>query len=286
VGIHPLAVVHPSVRLGRDCEVGPFAVIEQDVTVGNRCSIDSHAVLKRGIVLGDDNRIGEHAVIGGLAQHIQAKNYDGRLRIGTGNTFREYVTIHRALSSSGETIVGNNNFFMVNAHVAHDCIVGNQIIMANAAMLGGHVTVDDKAFVSGGVAIHQFCRIGRQCMIGGTARVIKDVLPYVTIDGASNYVVGLNTIGLRRSGMTSEDLLQIKQAYRVIYRGCLSWSEVLRQLGEKFPTGPAAEFRRFCLGTKRGIIAERRLPPGATIKLASNDDHDAGDERPPQVKVG
>lgn len=286
MGIHPLAVVHPTARLGRDCEVGPFAVIEESVVLGDRCAVASHVVIRRGAVLGDDNRIGEHSVIGGLAQHIQARDYTGGVRIGSGNTLREYVTIHRALHEGGETVVGHNNFMMVNAHVAHDCVVGDHVILANNCMLGGHVTVDDRAFVSGGVAVHQFCRVGRQCMIGGTARIIKDVPPYVTIDGASNFVVGLNTIGLRRGGMSSAELLQLKQAYRVIYRSCLAWRDVLATLAEKFPTGPATEFHRFCLGTKRGIIAERRLPPGATIKLASNDESDEGEERSTRTKAG
>lgn len=286
VGIHPLAVVHPTVRLGRDCEVGPFAVIEENVVLGDRCVVESHVVIRRGVVMGNDNHIGEHSVLGGLAQHVQAKDYSGAVRIGSSNTLREYVTIHRALHEGGVTTVGNNNFMMVNAHVAHDCTVGDSVILANNSMLGGHVTVDDRAFVSGGVAVHQFCRVGRQCMIGGTARIIKDVLPYVTIDGASNFVVGLNTIGLRRGGMSSAELLTLKQAYRVIYRSCLAWRDVLATLAEKFPTGPANEFHKFCVGTKRGIIAERRLPPGATIKLASSDEGEEGEDRSGRTKVG
>jgi UDP-N-acetylglucosamine acyltransferase len=286
VGIHPLAVVHPSAQLGSDCEIGPFAIVEENTVMGDRCSIASHAVVKRGTTLGSDNLVGEHSVLGGLAQHVQAKTYVGRVRIGSGNVFREYITVHRPLHDEAQTVIGDNNFFMVNAHVAHDCVVGNSVILANNSMLGGHVTVEDRAFVSGGVAVHQFCRIGRQCMVGGTARIIKDVPPYVTIDGASNFVVGLNTIGLRRSGMTSADLLQLKQAYRVIYRSCLSWRDVLTALAEKFTTGPAANFLPFLQGTKRGIIAERRLPPGATLKLASAEEGEEGEGGERKSRVG
>lgn len=284
VGIHPLAVVHPSARLGTDCEIGPFAIVERDVVLGDRCTLESHAVVKCGTVMGSENRIGEHSVVGGLAQHLQAKSYEGCVRLGSGNVLREFVTIHRALHNEGATVVGDNNFMMVNAHIAHDCTVGSNVILANNCMLGGHVTVDDRAFISGGVAVHQFCRIGRQCMVGGLARIVKDVLPYVTIDGSSNFAVGLNTIGLRRSGMTSADMQQLKQAYRVIYRSCLPWRDVLARLAEQFAVGPAAEFHKFCLGTKRGIIAERRLPPGATIKLASAEEGEEGESR--QTKVG
>lgn len=286
MGLHPLAVVHPSAQLGRDCEIGPFALIDENAVLGDRCVVESHAVVRRGVVMGDDNRVCEHAVLGGLAQHLAARSYDGGLTIGSGNTFRENVTIHRALSSDGQTTLGNGNFLMVGSHVAHDCRVGDNVIMANNAMLGGFVSVDDKAFISGAVAVHQFCRIGRQCMIGGTARVVKDVPPFVTIDGASNFVVGLNTIGLRRSGMSGRDILPLKQAYRVIYRSCLSWSAVLAHLATEFPDGAAAEFHRFCVGTKRGIVAERRLPPGATIKLAMADEVEDGEDRKPQAKVG
>lgn len=286
MGIHPLAVVHPTARLGRDCEVGPFCVIEQDVVMGDRCVLDSHVVIRRGVTLGDDNRISESSVLGALPQHIQARAFDGGLTIGSGNTFREYTTLHRSMHAGTATIVGDNNFFMVNAHVAHDCIVGNNVIIANNTMLGGHVTVDDRAFISGGVAVHQFCRIGRQCMVGGTARVIKDVPPYVTIDGVSTYVVGLNTVGLRRGGMTSQDMVQLKAAYRTIYRSGFSWREVLEHLVAEFATGPAAEFHRFLSGTKRGIVAERRLPPGATIKLTVTDESEDTSDVTRRSKAG
>lgn len=286
MGIHPLAVVHPSARLGQDCEVGPFCVVEQDVVLGARCILDSHAIVRRGTVMGDDNRLSEGCVVGGLPQHLQSRTYDGGLTIGSNNTFREHTTIHRGLHAGAATIVGDNNFLMVGAHIAHDCVVGNNVIMANMAMLGGHVQVEDRAFISGAVAIHQFCRIGRQCMIGGTARVVKDVLPYVTIDGVSTYVVGLNTVGLRRGGMTVQEMNELKAAYRVIYRSGLTWREVLERLAAEFPTGPAAEFHRFCVNTKRGIVAERRLPPGATIKLAVTEEAAEGEDRRPQSKAG
>ena len=283
--VHPTAVVDPSAHVGRECSIGPYAILESNVVLGERCEIAAHAVLKRDTVLGDENRIGEFCVLGGLAQHIQAKSYCGRVRLGSNNTLRESCTVHRPLHD-GETLLGNDNFLMVGAHVAHDCTIGDHVIIANGSMLAGHVTVEDRAFISGGVAVHQFCRIGRQCMIGGTARIVKDVLPFVTIDGASNYVVGLNTIGLRRGGMSSADLMQLKQAYRVIYRSCLSWNAVLERLAAEFPEGPAAEFRRFCVGTKRGVIAERRLPPGATIKLSVADELEDGEDRRPRAKVG
>ena len=165
------------------------------------------------------------------------------------------------------TILGNNNLLMVNAHIAHDCHIGHHTIFANNAMMAGHVLVEDRAFVSGGVAVHQFCRIGRMAMVGGQARVVKDVPPFVTIDGASNFVVGLNTIGLRRSGATTAEITELKLAYRLIYRSGLKWNEILDRLGREFRDSLAGHFYEFFLGTHRGITQERRLPAGATIRL-------------------
>lgn len=141
-------------------------------------------------------------------------------------------------------------------------------------MLGGHVIVEDRAYVSGGVAVHQFCRIGSLAMIGGQARVVKDVPPYVTVDGQSSYVVGLNQIGLRRAGYSPEHIRQLKKAYRVLYRSTLLWNDVLAKLAAEFPEGPAAQLHEFCAATRRGIIPERRMPPSATIKLCSEPDEE------------
>lgn len=265
--IHPSAVVHPSARLGRGVSIGPFCVIEQEVTIGARCKLDSHVVIKQGSTLADDNHVCEGAIIGGLPQHVHMPERVGDLVIGSNNTIREHATLHRALEEGQTTRVGDHNLFMVGVHVAHDCLVGSHTIFANNAMLAGHVVVEDRAYVSGNVAVHQFCRIGRLAMVGGLARVIKDVPPYVTIDGTSNYVVGLNFVGLRRNGFTSEQIAQLKLAYRTIYRSGMKWQEILERLRVEFASGPAACYAAFCAGSRRGIVAERRLPPGATIKL-------------------
>ena len=156
---------------------------------------------------------------------------------------------------------------MVNAHVAHDCCVGNHTIMTNNVMLAGHITVGDRAYLSGGAAVHQFNRIGTLAMVGGQAHMVKDVPPYVTVDGLSSLVVGLNQVGLRRAGFDPDQIAHLKAAYRVIYRSGLIWTEILERLQADFSEGPAAEFYRFLSTTTRGITAERRLPPGATIKL-------------------
>jgi UDP-N-acetylglucosamine acyltransferase len=268
VGIHPLAVVHPSAQLGCDVEVGPFAIIESQACIGDRCRIDSFAIIKQGTTLGSDNQVFERATIGGLPQHAHMPERVGQLVIGCGNTIRENVTIHRALREGHTTHVGDRNLLMVGTHVAHDCHVGNDTIFANNAMLGGHVTVEDRAYISGNVAVHQFCKVGRLAMLGGLARVVKDVPPYVTIDGQSGCVVGLNSIGLRRNGYTTAEIAELKAAYRLIYRSGLKWHEIVERLQTQFNTGPAAHFGEFLNFVTRGIVGERRLPPGAALKIS------------------
>jgi UDP-N-acetylglucosamine acyltransferase len=254
-------------RIDRDVQIGPFCVIEPEVTIGEGCRLESRVVVKNGTTLGPHNHVFEGAVLGGLPQHVNMPETPGSVIIGSGNTIRENVTIHRALDEEDATIVGNNGLLMVNVHIAHDCRIGNNTIFANNAMLAGHVTVGDRAYVSGAVAIHQYCRVGTLAMVGGQSHIVKDVPPYVTVDGATSYVVGLNQIGLRRAGYSSEEIRRLKQAYRTIYRNGLSWTEILTKLKDQFADGLAGQFYQFLSTTTRGIIAERRLPPGATIKL-------------------
>jgi UDP-N-acetylglucosamine acyltransferase len=277
VNIHPLAIVSPHARLGAGTIVGPFSIIEPDVVLGAGCSLASRVVIKSGTSLGDNNSIYEGAVLGGSPQHVRAPERQGRVVIGSRNTIREHVTVHRALNEGGVTTIGTGNLLMVGAHIAHDCTIGDNVILANNALLGGFVSVADRAFVSGAVGVHQFCRIGRLAMVGGCARVVQDIPPYVMIDGHSGMIVGLNLVGLRRNGYTPEDVAQLKAAYRLIYRRGLRWVEVLEALKREFPTGPAADFYPFFRGGTRGFVQERRMPPNATIKLRrAADDEDEG----------
>lgn len=280
--IHPLAVVDPTASIGRDVVIGPFSIVEHDVTIGDGCILESHVIIKQGSKLGPENHVFEGSVIGGLPQHLHMPEQVGSIIIGARNTIREHATIHRALDASRATTVGDQNLLMVGVHIAHDCHVGNHTIFANNSMLAGHVLVEDRAYVSGNVAVHQFCRVGGLAMVGGLARVIKDVPPYVTIDGGSGYVVGLNTIGLRRNGFSNETIGQLKAAYRLIYRSGLKWREILERLQAEFTEGPAAHFAEFFADSKRGIVAERRVPPPATIKFQE----ETAEERGLRVKAG
>jgi len=286
VRIHAQAIVSPMARIGRGVEIGPFCVVEPHATLGDGCRLESRVVVKSGTTLGSNNWVFEGAVLGGMPQHVHTPEQPGTVIIGCGNTIRENVTVHRALEEDEATIVGDNNLLMVNVHIAHDCRVGNHTIFANNAMLAGHVTVGDRAYVSGAVAVHQFCRIGSLAMVGGQSHVNKDVPPYVTIDGLSSHVVGLNQIGLRRAGFSGEDLQRLKEAYRVIYRSGLGWNEILLRLREEFSDGPAALYYQFLSTTTRGIISERRLPPGATLKLRRASEEQPEHEAQWRVKVG
>ena len=271
VKIHPLAVVSPAAKLGHGVRIGPFCVVEPDATIGDGCCLESHVIVKTGATLGRDNHIFEGAVIGGLPQHLK-KDAPGVLEIGEGNTIRENVTIHRSIQPGQATRIGDGNLLMVNVHVAHDCLIGDHAVFTNNVMLAGHVVVEDQAYLAGAAASHQFCRIGRLAMIGGQARVIKDVPPYVTVDGGSGCIVGLNLIGLRRAGFDRNDIKEFKAAYRLIYRSGLAWNQIMERLAVEFPQGPAAKFHEFFSGGVRGFTPARRPPAGSTLQLRNDNE--------------
>lgn len=265
--IHPTALVHPEAHIGEHVAIGPFTIIEDDSTIGDHTTIDSHVLIRSGTQMASYNRVYKGAVLGEQPQHLQVPEVTGRTIIGSHNTFRENVTIHRGMKAGSDTIVGDDNLFMVGAHVAHDCLVGNHVILTNNVLLAGHVTIEDRAFLSGAVGIHQNCRVGTMAMVGAHARCVQDVPPFVTIDGSSTKVVGLNLVGLRRNGLARAEIKQIKEAYRVLYRSGLPHSEVLEQLKTDFDAGPAARFHPFLISSTRGFISERRSPPGGVLKL-------------------
>lgn len=279
--IHAKAIVSPDAQIGNNVAIGPFSVIEPGAIIEDDCRIASHAIVKSGTQLGAGCIVAEHAVLGGLPQHIHVPHRPGRLVIGQGNTIRENCTFHRSLGTDDVTMVGDNNLFMVGVHIAHDCIVGNNVVLTNNVLLAGHVTVEDRAYVGGAAAVHQFCRIGRLAMVGGLARVTQDIPPYMMVDGGSGLIVGLNVVGLRRAGYSASDLSELKAAYRLIFRRGLTWREVLVALREEYPSGAASLLHRFMSDGKRGFTQERRTPPGATVRLHRNE---LGEEPGFQVK--
>ena len=280
MSIHPLSNVSATARLGVGVTVGAFATIEADVELGDHCTVASGAVLKSGVTAGPRNEFGEHCVIGGTPQHAGRPQQVGRVAIGDHNVFREHVTIHRAMKPDAATTVGHRNYVMAGTHFGHDVTVGNNCIFANAALLGGHVPVEDRAFVWGAVAIHQFCRVGRLAMVGGHARVVQDIPPFMLIDGQSGCVVGLNVVGLRRSGHTPDDIAALKNAYKVIYRRGLPWKDVLETLRADFDQPVVAHVLAFLSSGNRGFVQERRAPPNPMLKLRVPED-----ETDPAIRV-
>jgi UDP-N-acetylglucosamine acyltransferase len=267
VSIHPSAIVDPTAQLGRDVEIGPFAMVEAGAKIGDRCKLGPRSTVKSGSTLGCDNSLYEGTVLGGLPQLAAPTGPPGKLIVGDRNVFRENVTVHLAMTEKGVTRIGNDCLLMVASHVAHDCVIADRVILTNNVMLAGHVSVGERAFLGGGSAVHQHCRVGRIAMVGGMARIVQDVLPFVTIDGDSGAVVGLNRVGLRRSGMSRDEMAEIKEAYRIIYRSGESFAERLAMLSERFQEGPAAELEPFLRDTSRGYARERRSPPGGTIRV-------------------
>jgi len=259
--------------------IGPFVIVEENVSIGDDCIIEARATIKSGTILGPGNHIFEGACLGGYPQHLRAGPEIGFLRIGARNLIREYVTIHRAVTPGGWTEVGDENMLMIGVHIAHDCRIGNRTIMANNVLLAGHVQVEDRAYLSGAVAVHQFCRIGRCAMVGGQSHITRDVPPFVTVDGETSRVVGLNLVGLRRAGYTAEDIQQLKQAYRLIYRSDHPWLKLLAELRQTFPHGPASEYAPFLVQCTRGIVPERRRVP-TMLRIADfreeSDDQESG----------
>lgn len=267
VDIHPTSWVSPQARVAEDVRIGAFCVVEADVEIGVGTRLENHVVIKSGTRLGAGNQVCEHAVLGGLPQHKSPTSPAGLVCIGDRNVIREQVTIHRALNQSKETTIGDDNLLMVSSHIAHDCVVGNHVILANNVMLAGHVHVGDRAFMSGASAVHQFCRIGAFAMVGGQAHITKDVPPYVTIDGLSSMIVGLNFVGLRRAGFTASQVAELKQAYRIAFRAGLRWEDALERLRREHPEGPASAFHLFLQDSTRGCVMERSMPKRATLKL-------------------
>jgi UDP-N-acetylglucosamine acyltransferase len=268
--VHPSALVSAEARLADDVKVGPFAVIEGAVTLGPGCAIGPHAHLIGPLTMGANNDVGTGTVLGGRPQHVGYRGEQSGIEIGDGNIFREHVTVHRAMPpgtgpGTGVTRIGNRNLFMVNSHVAHDCVVGDDVILANSALLGGHVEVGDRAIISGNSAVHQFCRVGRLAFLSGTSGSSKDIPPFWVMQDV-NYVRGLNLTGMRRAGMPASEIIAVRKAFRIIYltRPALPLSAALLRIEAEVGQSDAVrELVEFIRSSKRGICGAHRLLTGA-----------------------
>jgi UDP-N-acetylglucosamine acyltransferase len=249
---HATAIVSPDARLGRDVSIGPYAVVEDRTVVGDGCEIRAHAVVKRFTALGEGNRVHEGAVLGGEPQDIGFRGQETSLVIGDRNVIREGVTIHRSAKAGQSTVVGSDCFLMAYVHVAHDDRVGSRVIMANNVALAGHVEVADQAFLSGGVVVHQFCRVGRLAMVAGNSKVVQDCLPFVITDGHPARARGLNVVGLRRAGIGASQLRALKEAYRLLLRSGLALDPALAAMAA-VQDPLVDEMIAFVRGSQRGF---------------------------------
>lgn len=232
MSIHPTAIISESARLGSNVTIGPYAIIEGDTEIGDRTEIRAHACIKRFTTLGPENVIHEGAVLGGEPQDLGFRECESYLRIGARNQIREGVTMHRGTQAGSETVVGSDCFIMAYSHVAHNCRLGDRVIIANNVALAGHIEIEDRVFISGGVVVHQFCRIGRLAMIGGNSKIVQDCLPFITTDGVPGRASGLNVVGLKRAGYKSSEIQKLKEAYRLLLRSGLSLADALARLDE------------------------------------------------------
>ncbi|OPY09618.1 MAG: Acyl-(acyl-carrier-protein)--UDP-N-acetylglucosamine O-acyltransferase [Syntrophaceae bacterium PtaB.Bin095] len=253
--IHPTAVVAPDVELAEGVEIGPYAVVGPDVHIGENTVIGSHVVIEGHTDIGARCRIFQFASIGVQPQDLKFRGEPTRVVIGNDNTIREFVTIHRAtVSDIGVTIMGDHNLIMAYSHIAHNCKLGNHVIMVNAANLAGHIHVEDYAIIGGLTGVHQFTRIGAHCIIGGASAISKDVAPYLLVSGNRAKPHGLNLIGLKRRGFKEGTIRALKDAYRLIFRSSLLLRTAIEKVRNEVEDCPEVRhFVEFIEQSKRGI---------------------------------
>jgi UDP-N-acetylglucosamine acyltransferase len=253
--IHRTALIDPSAQLGADVSVGPYSIVGPHVTVGERSTIAAHAVIERHTRIGEGVKIGYGTVVGNDPQDLKYKGEETWVEIGSGTIIREYCTINRGSTATGKTTVGARCFLMTYVHIAHDCVVGNDVIMANGVQMAGHVTVDDRAIISGLVPIHQFVRIGTYSFVGGASRVNQDVPPYTKAAGNPVHLYGLNSVGLQRAGFSPEVKLALKRAYRLVFNSDLTVSQGIARARVELPQVAEVEtFLHFIEASQRGVM--------------------------------
>ena len=277
IEISGTSIISPQAKIADNVSVGPFCLIEDDVEIGAGTRLDSHVVIKRYTTLGEDNHLYPGAVLG---NDPEDRNFTGErsyLKIGRRNVFRENSSASRGTPPESATVIGDDNYIMIGTHIAHNCRIGNNIVVCNNCSLAGYVEVGDGAFLSAGVLVHQFSKIGRLAMISGNTRVNLDVPPFVLASDYSVTAHGLNLVGLRRAGFSKDAILQLKQAYQVLYRSRLPLEEALDRIAKEIPTPEARHLVEFIRGSKRGICRDSRAGSRRTLaaEQAAADDPEA-----------
>ena len=252
--IHPTAVIHAHAQLGAGCEIGPYCVIGEHVVLGDQCKLHAHVVVDGHTTLGQANEVFPFASIGLKTQDLKWKGGVTRTQIGDRNTFRESVTVHSATGDGEVTVVGSDNHILAYCHIAHNCVLGNRIIMSNVATLAGHVKVEDYAVIGGLAAIHQFTRVGTMSIIGGCSKISQDIPPFMMVDGNPAETRTINKVGLERNGVSAEAQAALKQAYKIIFREGLTVSNALARVEAELPPLPeVVRLVEFCRTSQRGV---------------------------------
>jgi len=277
--VHPTAIVDPRARLGTGVRIGAYSIIGPDVNLGDAVEIGHHCVLEGRVDVGARVRIGHGSIIGAPPQDLKFRPETvSGVRIGTGSELREYVTVHRATTPLGVTEIGQNCLLMTMSHIGHDCRVGDGVIIVNATGLSGHVGVEEHATSGGLTGVHQFCRIGAFAYVGGMAKIVQDVPPYMLVDGNPATVRGVNVIGLRRHGMTAEHRRIVQDAHRLLYRSGLSPAAATARMKAELPaTVPVARLLTFIAASRRGLCGapERGRGVGAWEHTTAQHGDDA-----------
>lgn len=255
--IHSTAIIHPNARIHESVKIGPYTIIGDNTVINSGTVIGAHAVIENSQI-GENCKIFSHAAVGTAPQDLKYKDEPTKLILGANCTVREFTTLNRGTTATGQTVIGEGCLFMAYTHVAHDCILGSNIIMANAATLGGHVEVGDYAVLSSMIAVHQFTKIGRLAMVGGGSMVSLDILPFTQAQGDRAKLVGLNVVGMKRRKMSSETIEEIKSAYRTLFFSGVPVEEALYQLEAASPNAEVRLMIDFIHASKRGICRHGR----------------------------
>ncbi len=255
--IHPTAIIHKSAQLDKDVEIGPYVVIGESVRIGSGTSVGPHSIIEFSEI-GKNNQFTGHAFIGMPPQDYSYHGEATRLVMGDNNIVREGVSLHRGTPAAGITTIGSGCMFMCNSHVGHDCHIGSKIIMVNSSVAAGHVTIEDKAIISGLVAIHQFTRVGSLAMLSGGSMANQDIVPYCTARGDRAKPVTLNLVGLKRNGVTLESIKSIKHAFKTLFFGGYLMKDAIARLKSEKLSPEALHMVEFCEKSKRGVARPRR----------------------------
>jgi len=254
--IHPTAVISPRAQIGNDCSIGPYVIIGDEVTLGDRVELDGHCVIDGHTRIGDETRVYPFVSIGLPPQDLKFAGEPTETQIGRRNRIREFVTIHRGTKGGGGiTQTGDDCFFMAQAHIAHDCQIGNNVIMANAATLAGHVIVEDGANIGAYSGVHQFCRVGREAYVGGYSVVVKDALPFALTVGNHARCYGLNKVGVRRRGYSRDTIAALHHAFHLLLSSKLNTTQALARIRQEIENSREVEaLAEFIETSKRGVV--------------------------------